>query len=84
MSSFYSSQIYSKMPIFLQNAFVTAKAVLHNKFYTGERFNRLQREIVQNEKMTSKEVRSSQLSKLKKELNYAYDYVPYYKNLFDG
>lgn len=71
------------MPIFLQNAFVTVKGVLHKKFYTGKRFILLQREIIQNEKLASEEVRSFQLTKLKNILNYAYEYIPYYKELFD-
>ena len=83
MSSFYSSQIYRKSPIFLQNSFVTAKGLLHEKFYTGKRFNLLQREIIQNEKTTSAEMRELQLAKLKEILNYAYEYVPYYKKSFD-
>ena len=84
MSSFYSSQIYRKLPIFLQDSLVTAKGLLHRKFYTGNRFTLFQREIIQNEKLTTEEVRSFQLAKLKKILTYAYEYIPYYKELFDG
>src|SRR4030042_3594056 len=83
MSSFYSSRIYRKLPIFLQNSFVTAKGLLHKKFYTGKRFSLLQREIIKNEKTTSAEMKALQLAKLKEILNYAYEYVPYYKKSFD-
>lgn len=83
MFKLYSSEIYKKSPILLQNITVTAKGFIYNKIKEGRRFYLLQKELLKNERFTQEELKSLQLSKLKELLNYAYDYIPYYKKLFD-
>ena len=83
MFKYYTSKIYKNSPLLFQNAIVTAKGFVYNKIKQGRKFHLLQRELLKNERLSSDELRSLQLSELKRLINYAYEYIPFYKKLFD-
>jgi phenylacetate-CoA ligase len=83
MRGFYSSKIYKKLPIFLQNSFVTAQGLIYTQVKRGKRFRILQKELAGNEKLSFEELSSLQLTKLKELMQHAFEWVPYYKNMFN-
>lgn len=84
MFQLYSSKIYKNAPIPIQNAIVTAKGLVYSKIKRGHRFRLFQKELVKNEGFSYEELRSLQLVKLKRLINYSYEYIPFYKKLFDN
>lgn len=83
MLNFYTLDIYKKLPIPLQDVFVSAKGYFFNKIKKGSKFYRLQEQLKYNEKLCLEELNLLQISKLNRILEYSYKYVPYYKSLFD-
>lgn len=67
----------------IQNAIVTAKGLAYSKIKRGHRFRLLQKELLKNEGLSQEELRLLQLAKLNRLINYAYEYIPFYKKLFD-
>ena len=83
MLSFYSSRIYKRLPIALQNAFVTFKGICYQSVRHGRKFRQYEKDLFRNERLSFDEMNDLQLVNLKKIIKHAYAKVPYYKELFD-
>lgn len=83
MRGFYSSVLYKRLPIALQNTFVTAKGFAYTSLRRGSKFAFLQDQLLCNERLNSEELAILQLIKLKSLLGHAYEHVPFYRRQFD-
>jgi phenylacetate-CoA ligase len=84
MLRLYSSHTYKNLPFSLQNALVTGKGIVYSKIRRDKKFYSLQKELLENEELSSNELNSLQLARLKGLLTQANKYVPYYNKLFDS
>lgn len=82
--NFYSSKAYKNSPVLIQNALVTMKGMAYDIVRRGRTFYQLKRELLQNERLNSQELSSLQFIKLKEVISHAYEYVPYYRNIFNS
>jgi phenylacetate-CoA ligase len=82
--SLYSSNIYKKSPVLMQNVFVTIKGMTYRIVRRGRTFHQIERELLQNERLSTQDLRSLQFIKLKEIISHAYEYVPFYRKKFDS
>ena len=82
MKGFYSSPLYKGLPVPLQNAFVTAKGFAYTSLRRGRRFAFLQKQLIDNEKLSADQLAALQLGKLQRMLRHASENVPFYQKQF--
>lgn len=75
--------IYKKLPVFLQNAACTIKGQLQKKERLGGAFLNIFEELRKTEWYTRDEIKKLQNNKLLETINYCYENIPYYRDLFN-
>lgn len=78
-----SIQLYNHLPITLQNLACSIKGFIEKRNRFGGEFSSIYEYLKKSQWMTREEIANYQLSKLKYIVDYCYNNVPYYRNLFD-
>lgn len=74
--------LYAKLPVFLQNAAVSAYGFMWNRRRFGGIFNEAYNEFQHREGYTANKWHEYQTKKLRQVLLHAFETVPYYRNVF--
>lgn len=78
----YSSFMYKKSPVWLQESMLTLRGRLRAMLREGKTFERMLREIDGSQRMSADGLESFQVKMLRRLLAHAGDNVPYYRQLF--
>ncbi len=82
MRKFYASKSYKRLPVALQNAFVTIKGATYSFIRNGFDSPALNSMLLADESMDEEQIRDMQYRKVASLLEHAYRNVPYYRNKF--
>jgi len=77
-------KLYDNSPIWMQNIACTIKGSLDKKNRMGGDFNIILNDLQKLEWLKKGEIENIQIKELKKIINYCYNNVPYYTELFDS
>ena len=77
------SEIYQKLPIFLQNTACTIKGHLQKKERLGGSFYNILEDLKQSEWYKREKIEKFHNNKLYETINYCYENIPYYHDLFN-
>lgn len=76
-------KIYENIPIWAQNLACTIRGYIEKRNRMGGDFDQILSELKKSEWFKKDQIETFQLYELKKLVNYCYDNVPYYTELFD-
>ena len=82
MRGVYSTSVYRKSPVGLQNAFLCLKGTCYSAYRRWWAFEEHQRQVRSNEFLSKGELEVIQLATLRQSLASAGKFVPYYNRLF--
>ena len=77
------TSVYKILPVFLQNTACTIKGQLQKRERLGGSFFNIFEELKKTEWSTSSEIKKHQNIKLLETINYCYENIPYYRDLFN-
>ncbi len=82
MRKFYSSERYKRLPVALQNAFVTLKGAAYSFIRKGFDSHALNAMLLSAESLDQEQIRAMQYRKVVSLLDHAFRNVPYYRSKF--